>query len=353
MTEQHWYEISNVGDVDSPALVVYPERIEENIRRMVAITGGPDRLRPHIKTHKMADIVRLQLAQGINKCKCATIAEAEMAAQCGVADVMIAHQPVGPKLERLRGLIRAYPKTHFSVIADDEAIIRQLSDVEVYLDIDAGQHRSGIQPGAEAARLYRLIKNPGGLHAYDGHLNQPDPVERKKAWDAFAGPLRSFLKELGQVPRVVAGGAPTFPFWARDFDCECSPGTSFLWDQSYGTKFRDLDFLPAALVLTRVISKPGGNRLCLDLGHKAIGSESPLPRAHFLNLPEATQIGHSEEHLVLETARAKAFAVGDCLYGVPWHICPTVALHDRGTVVRGHKAAEVWPVTARTRMITI
>ena len=81
-----WYHVSNVAEVDSPALLVYPDLIEENIRRMIAMIGGNrERLRPHIKTHKMADIVRMQMAQGITKCKCATIAEAEMAAQCGVS----------------------------------------------------------------------------------------------------------------------------------------------------------------------------------------------------------------------------------------------------------------------------
>src|SRR5262245_9213772 len=91
-----WYQVGNVAEVDSPALLVYPDRIEENIRRMIAMVDGKrERLRPHIKTHKMADIVRMQMEQGINKCKCATIAEAEMAAQCGVADVLIAYQPVG------------------------------------------------------------------------------------------------------------------------------------------------------------------------------------------------------------------------------------------------------------------
>lgn len=349
-----WYEFSNVGEIDSPALLVYPDRIEENIQRMIAIAGGPAHLRPHIKTHKMAEIVRLQLAHGINKCKCATVAEAEMAAQCGVADVLLAYQPVGPKIQRVRKLIEAFPNTAFSVIADNEAVIRELTGIKVLLDIDVGQHRSGIEPGPEAARLYRLLGDrAAGLQIYDGHLHQPDVTERKKAWDAFIRPLRPFLKSLGPLPRVVAGGTPTFAFWAREFDFECSPGTCLLWDHSYGTKIRDLDFLPAALVLTRVISKPGGNRLCLDLGHKAIASESPHPRVHFLNLPEATAVTHSEEHLVIETPRAHEFKIGDTLYGIPWHICPTVALHATATVVQNNQARGTWKVTARDRLLTI
>jgi D-serine deaminase-like pyridoxal phosphate-dependent protein len=276
-----------------------------------------------------------------------------MAAQCGVSDVLIAYQPVGPKVERIARLMKAFPNTRFSVIADDERVLRSLpSDFEVLLDIDMGQHRTGIAPGPRAAELYRT--RPGAIHVYDGHLQQPDVAERKAAWDAALEPVRRFLKELGPVSRITAGGTPTFAFWARETDFECSPGTCLLWDHSYGTKIRDLDFLPAALMLTRVVSKPAANRLCLDLGHKALGSESPIPqRVHLLDLPDAKAVGHSEEHLVVETDRSGEFAVGDCLYGMPGHICPTVALHATATVIRNAKACGLWKVTARDRLLTI
>lgn len=348
----HWYELADVSEVDSPALLVYPDRIEENIRRMIGILGGRrDRLRPHIKTHKMPEIVRLQIAHGITKCKCATIAEAEMAAQCGIEDVLIAYQPVGPKVKRIARLIEKFPKTRFSVIADDEQVLRSLpSNFNVLLDIDIGQHRTGVPPSA-ATRLYRL--RPGGLHIYDGHLNLPDPTDRKKAWEQAFASVQPLIRELSPVPRIVAGGTPTFAFWASETDFECSPGTAFLWDHNYGSKLRDLDFLPAALVLTRVVSKPAGNRLCLDLGHKAIASENPHPRVRLLAAPEAIPVGHSEEHLVVETPRAKNFCVGDCLYGIPSHICPTVALHAMATVVKNRAACGTWKVTARDRILSI
>src|SRR5207302_169959 len=85
-----------------------------------------------------------------------------------------------------------------------------------------------------------------------------------------------------------AGGTPTFPIHARRADLECSPGTCVFWDASSASKLPDLSFLPAALVLTRVISKPAPDRLCLDLGHKALASEMPHPRVQFLNLPDKT-----------------------------------------------------------------
>jgi D-serine deaminase-like pyridoxal phosphate-dependent protein len=114
-----------------------------------------------------------------------------------------------------------------------------------------------------------------------------------------------------------------------------------------------MPFLTAAVVLTRVVSKPGPNRLCLDLGHKSIASEMAPPRVQFLNLEDATAVTHSEEHLVIETARAADFELGDCLYGVPRHVCPTVALHAEAVVLENGKSAERWTVVARDRALTI
>jgi len=166
--------------------------------------------------------------------------------------------------------------------------------------------------------------------------------------------LRRQLTAAGlPVPRVVAGGTPTFPFHARRPDVECSPGTCVLWDGSCAANVSELPFLPAALVLTRVISKPSSNRLCLDLGHKAVAAEMPQPRVQFLNLENATPVTHSEEHLVVETPHSGEFNLGDCLYGLPRHICPTVALHAEAVVIDGAKSAARWRVVARARQLTI
>src|SRR6185503_5133936 len=213
---------------------------------------------------------------------------------------------------------------------------------------------------AKAAELYQWLGtlpglNPGGLHAYDGHIRDSDPAKRKELCNAAFAPVKALQQELSKagfpVPRIVAGGTPTFPIHAQRKDVECSPGTCVLWDAGYAAKLPDMDFIPAALVLTRVISKPAPDRLCLDLGHKAIASENPHPRVQLLELPEARAVSHSEEHLVVETARARELAVGDCLFGVPWHICPTVSLHSEAVVIRQNQAQERWIVAARERHI--
>jgi D-serine deaminase-like pyridoxal phosphate-dependent protein len=366
---QPWYRIDEADQIASPALLVYRDRVEENLRRMIALAGGTERLRPHVKTHKMAEVVQMQLAAGIDKFKCATIAEAEMLARAGARDVLLAYPIVGPNIARLAKLVETFLETHFSTLADDAEALRALSHtfadksrtVEVLLDIDNGMHRSGIAPGAAAA-LYRLLCDlpgltPGGLHVYDGQIRDANLAERRQhAQHDFVAvdELRRQLAAAGlPVPRVVAGGTPTFPIHAMRVDLECSPGTCVFWDVGYATKFPDLDFLHAAVLLIRVVSKPTADRLCLDLGYKSVSPDNPQPRVSLLDLTDATPVVHSEEHLTVETGRAGDFKVGDCLYGVPYHVCPTVALHREAIVVEHGNIVDHWPVAARDRFLTV
>ena len=368
--ETPWYHVGNLEEVPSPALLIYPDRVEENIRRMIRIAGGVDRLRPHMKTNKLSEVIRMQMEQGITRFKCATIAEAELVAVCGAPDVLLAYQPVGPNIGRLIHLLEAFPATTFSAIVDDAGTIRLLSQatqprgvtIRLLLDIDCGMHRCGVMPGAKAVELYRLIaESPGleagGLHAYDGQIHDTDVAARTAACEAAFAPVSALREELERaglpVPTLVAGGTPTFPIHARRARVECSPGTSVFWDLGYSTMLPDLDFLPAVLLLARVVSKPGTNRLCLDLGHKAVASEGPHPRVRWFELPEARVAGHNEEHLILETDRVDEFSVGDCCYGIPWHVCPTVALHQEAVVIRNGRATERWQVIGRARKISI
>jgi D-serine deaminase-like pyridoxal phosphate-dependent protein len=365
-----WFRLTNEAEVASPALLLFEERIESNLRRMIEIAGDPVRLRPHVKTHKLGPLVARQLALGITKFKSATIAEAEMCAQAGAPDVLLAMAPVGPNITRLCALAQKYPDTHFSTLFDDAGVMRALSaaaveaglTLDVFLDLDCGQNRTGIAPGGVAMEIYRLATNArglrvAGLHAYDGHIHEPDLVKRRALYEAAFAPVLAFRRQLESaglpVPMLVAGGTPTFPFHAQQTDRECSPGTTVLWDFGYADKMVDLPFLPAAVLLTRVVSKPGPNRLCLDLGHKSVAAENPHPRVRFLELPDAPAVAQSEEHLVIETSRAGEFSIGAALHGIPRHVCPTVALYSEATLVRGGAAVERWPIAARARRLTI
>lgn len=396
----NWWTVRNVDEIPSPALLVYPDRAQENLRRLVALAGGAARLRPHMKTHKLPAVARMHVALGLTKAKCATIAEAEMLADNGLEDILLAYQPVGPAVGRLLLLVERFPRARFRAIVDDREAAHALSAafagagraIDLLVDLDVGMHRTGIPPEDAGPLCDELSRLPGvtfgGLHAYDGHLRDPDVAIRKaRADEGFARvlALAGALEAGGvPVPRIVVGGTPTLPCHAprQDRGLELGPGTIVFWDAGYATGLPDLDFLHAALVLTRVVSKPGDNRVCLDLGHKAIASEMPHPRVVLIGpraaelgppgdarasdpgpraaglagavpaLP-ATFVGHSEEHLVLETPEAGSLRVGDVLYGIPWHVCPTVALHGQAVVIRDHQAMERWDVTARERVLTI
>jgi D-serine deaminase-like pyridoxal phosphate-dependent protein len=365
-----WQSVENEQEIPTPALLIDLDRVERNLRRMLDIAGGPERLRPHVKTHKLGPLVQRQLALGISKFKCATIAEAEMLATSGARDVMLAFPPAGPNIARLLELTRRFPESRFSAIADHPATIRGLDvsardariQLEVLLDIDCGMQRTGIPPGPEAKTLYRLLAEspgllPGGLHVYDGHNTQADPTARCAQCEQEFAPvlaLRSDLEAEGlNVPRLVAGGSPTFPCHAAHSDRELSPGTTVLWDFGYGDRYADLPFEPAAILLTRVISKPSSNRLCLDLGHKAVAAENPHPRVRLLELPDAVPVMHSEEHLVIETPTAADYSIGQTLHGIPRHVCPTVALHSEAWITENGRVTGTWPIEARARRISI
>ena len=365
-----WYIINDMAQLDTPALVVYPDRVRQNIAHAISMIGDVSRLRPHVKTHKSREATQLLLEAGIRKFKCATIAEAEMLALCKAPDVLLAYQPNPAKMHRLLALMQAYPETQFACLVDNLATAETLSGnavalglvVPVYIDLNIGMNRTGTAPNESVLTFYAdLAKLPGvrptGLHAYDGHLRDPNLEIRTQQCDAGFQPvqhIRDLLLAGGFMPVIVVGGSPTFPIHARRLDVECSPGTFIYWDEGYQTLLPEQPFAPAALVVARVISFPGPTKLCIDLGHKSIAAESPLnQRVTFLNAPELQAIGQSEEHLVVDAGANHSYKIGDILYGLPHHICPTVALYERAFTVENGTVTGEWRTLARDRMITI
>lgn len=368
------YTLHDSSAVVSPGLLFYKDLICRNIARALEMAHGAARLRPHVKTHKTREITRMELEAGITKQKCATLAEAEMVAGCGVRDILIAYPMVGPNCARVAKLTKAYPEARFSVLADHPAPVRTLSEamsatgqkVDVLIDIDSGQHRTGIAPGKDATELYELIARlpglvPGGIHVYDGHNHQEAFSDRRAAALAQLDPvlgMRSALEKKGiSVPRMVLGGTPTFPVYAGlDMPgLELSPGTCILQDYNYGTRFTDVSgFTPAAILLSRVISRPTPNRITLDLGYKAVASDPPAgKRCVLLNVPDYECVLQNEEHLVIETPAAGKFSPGDVVYAIPSHVCPTCALHRQAYVVEDGRLVGCWEIVARDRMLTI
>lgn len=369
------YSCADLADLPSPALLFYRDLIEKNVAHTVKMVGDPARLRPHVKTHKTREIVRMQVDAGVAKHKCATVAEAELLAMEGVADVLLAYPVVGPNARRVAELLVKYPALRLKVLADHPATLAPLAaavravgkTVEVLLDLDVGQHRTGIAVGPEAFALYEKVAAtpglvPGGLHAYDGHNHQEALAERQSAAMGGLAPVLEFRSALLAkglpVPRLVVGGTPTYPVYAAhgELDLECSPGTCALYDAGYGSRFPEMadGFTPAALVLTRVVSRPTASRVTFDVGTKSIASDPPMPkRVRILGLEAGEIVGHNEEHLVVETPEAARYTPGDLALAMPWHVCPTVALHRQAVVVAGGKVVGAWDILARDRKLTV
>ncbi|MDX1941336.1 MAG: D-TA family PLP-dependent enzyme [Saprospiraceae bacterium] len=369
--ENFWYQLANESEVDSPTLLVYKDRVQYNIQKMIDIIGNPERLMVHIKTNKTPEILQMLLAAGITRFKCATVAEAEMAAIAGAKYIVIAHQLVGPKIERLIQLRKLYPEVFIASLLDDHKNIIIHNDLfkkanliaDIFIDINNGMDRSGHPVNKKLIELYQFTYNQSnihlhGLHVYDGHLRDRDFSERKDKIDSGFETVHNLTENIEKsglpTPLIIAGGTPAFTSHATRAEVYCSPGTCVLWDWGYGDQLSEQNFEHAALILTRVISKPAPGIITIDLGHKAVAAENPIDkRIRFLNLHDYELISQSEEHGVLKVKNWEDIKIGDAFYGVPYHICPTVNLYEEMQVINDGKATETWQVVGRKRKITV
>ena len=364
------YHFTGEEEVDSPSLVYYLDAIEENIKKAIEIAGGPERLWPHIKTHKTAGLLKLQIDRGIGRFKCATIAEAELCARAGAPNVLIAYPLIGPKIGRLVKLREKYSGTVFWVIGDNLEQLGLLgkavnasqnkNPLNSLVDVNLGMNRTGVLPEKLEEFYLKAIKIEGlsikGFHCYDGHLGIEDPKKRKiavsSATEKFWNVKKSLEKHGHEVPVLVMGGTPTFPCHRETAGVYLSPGTIFVHDHEYASKFPDLDFAPGAAILSRVISHPGEGLFTLDTGYKAISSDK-IDRGIIAGLPEAKAIAQSEEHWVWKLEKGELPPIGTILYIIPAHVCPCAALYPGILVVKHGKQVDYWDVDARNRKITV
>ena len=365
------YHFAGEEELDSPALIFHEDIIGENIQKALTMAGGPDRMWPHVKTYKAAAVVRLLLAQGIKRFKCATIAEAEMCAQCGASHILIAYPLIGPGIRRFIELRQRYAASVFWATGDNPEQLSLLGKaagaaapaVPFLVDVNPGMNRTGValEGGLLKDFCLRAGKIPGldlmGFHCYDGNLGVKDSGERERAVAEETQKLMAVREaveaEGRKLPVMVMGGTPTFPFHARNRDVFLSPGTFFIQDHGYDSKYRDLCFTPGATILTRVISRPREDLFTLDLGYKAIASDQEGERGLLTDLSGARPEAHSEEHWVFRMAGGNCPPLGTILHVIPTHICPTTALYPGGYVVRNRRLVNYWEISARNRKITI
>jgi D-serine deaminase-like pyridoxal phosphate-dependent protein len=350
------YRVSRIEAVMTPALVVYPEIIASNIERTVELLGGDaGRWRVHIKTAKLGYTVRMMVERGIRNFKCATTLELLVACQCGAADVLLAYPSIGANARRVR---------------ENEEQVEgwRGSRVGVFLDINPGMNRTGIEESrrGEVISLVRAIGAGGqqfrGMHYYDGHHYAPDERERTAAAHEGYDRLLIIVKEIERigvrVPEVVTAGTPTLPcslsyegFRSAGFIHRISPGTVVYSDASSLAQLpKEYGYRPAVLVLTRVVSHPRSGVVTCDAGHKAVSADAGVPTCVVVGHPELTPLSPSEEHLPLEVEGGRAGPqVGEALYLLPRHVCPTVNNFDDALLVRNGEIESVEKVSARGR----
>jgi 3-hydroxy-D-aspartate aldolase len=358
-----------LDEVDTPALVVDLDAFERNLRRLPErIAGSGVRMRPHAKTHKCPIIALKQVELGAVGVCCQKVSEAEAMVQGGVRDVLVTNEIVGrQKLQRLMSLAHT---ARIGVCTDDAGQVGALeaaaSDagvtLPVYVEVNMGGNRCGVEPGKPALDLARHIADAphlvfGGLQAYHGsaqHLRGWDERRQAIAQAADkAGRTRDVLARNGiECPTITGAGTGTFEFEsASGIYTELQCGSYIFMDADYG---RNLDhdgaptkaFEPSLFVWATVMSRPTDDRAIVDAGLKALAFDSGPPL--LWDEPAATYERASDEHGRLGIKGAtNRLGLGDKIRLVPGHCDPTVNLYDWYVGIRGSRVEQLWPITAR------
>jgi D-serine deaminase-like pyridoxal phosphate-dependent protein len=364
------YTVVDPDALETPAMLLFQDLMDHNIRAACDLVGGGQNLIAHVKTHKSEAVASRQVELGIGGFKCATLKELEMVLQAGAGRAILSYPQLQErKIERLFDLASAYPDAWIAPIVstpfhlDGLAALatRREQSLRVMLDLDAGMHRTGIGFGPDAAQLYRAIDahpflEPSGFHLYDGHDNHSDVVQREAAAQRNIEALQAFQQQIESVgipvPCVVAGGSWSFSYYARTEGMYGSPGTLIYWDAGYSAAMPDMPFRCAALILTQVVDRyPATGTITTDLGSKAISSDLPLEERAFLLCQDSAElVSQSEEHGVFRIP-GELPGVGDYLLVLPGHICPTTIRYPGIHVIDGAgEVVDYYLHTARDRL---
>jgi D-serine deaminase-like pyridoxal phosphate-dependent protein len=355
-----------VTAIDTPALVIDLDAMERNLARMAAFARGAGvRLRPHAKTHKSAELAKLQIAAGAVGVCVQKTSEAEALAAAGIADVYVSNEVVAPgKLARIAALARTLSgrggRLAIAVDAAEgvarlaEAVRAAAAEVDVFVEIDVGQGRCGVppadrDPGAAVDLARRVHGSRGlrlaGLQAYHGkaqHMRSADG--RRAAVDRAVAAARATREALVRAglpcPLVTGGGTGTYALEAESgVHGELQAGSYLFMDRDYAENDRDPAHPPfehALFVMAQVMSV-GPDHAVVDAGHKSHAIDSGLPRVHDPSGRRrlAFENGGDEHGILRPLDGAPPPALGETVWLVPGHCDPTVNLHDRYVGVRG------------------
>jgi len=362
------YLIDEVSALLTPALAVYPEIVDRNIDATIRLLGGDsNRWRPHVKTAKLGFIMRRMAARGIHQAKCSTTLELATACAAGIGDVLLAYPVVGANAARVRELAGEHPAVRISVLVEnaEQAAFWKNSRVGIFIDVNPGMDRTGIQQERvpEIVAVAAAIEAAGlafrGLHYYDGQIHTPALEERERlahrGYDRLMEIVGAVERAGFSVEEVITSGTPAFPcaatyepFRASRFVHRASPGTVVYSDVTSLTQLpADWGYQPAAVVVSTVVSHPKPDYLTCDAGHKSVSADSGIPTCAVAGRPDLIPLKPSEEHLPMAVKGGSRPAMGEALYLIPRHVCPTVNNFDDALIVESGRVTGVEKVTAR------
>jgi D-serine deaminase-like pyridoxal phosphate-dependent protein len=356
--------------IDTPALVLDLDAFERNLRRMAdALASSKVRLRPHAKSHKCPEIAKRQVALGAVGVCCQKVSEAAVFVSAGIADVLVTNEVVGDA--KVRQLLELAHRARIGVLVDHPAQVQALADaakaqavsLDVYVEVDVGAKRCGVEPGEAAVPLARQIAASAplrfaGLQCYHGtaqHLRSPQERAQaiRGAADAALRSVRAIEDSGIAVERVTGAGTGSF-MHERDSGIfnEVQAGSYIFMDRDYGDNQLgegDIAFEHALFVRTTVMSRPTPDRAVVDAGLKASSVDSGMPTVW--QRPDLRYAKAADEHGTLVTPNEVSLALGDTLLLVPGHCDPTVNLYDELVCLRGDRVEAVWPIAARGALL--
>jgi D-serine deaminase-like pyridoxal phosphate-dependent protein len=365
------YRLRGLAEVMTPALVIYPEIVRTNIENTLRVLGGnPNFWRPHVKTAKLTAVMRMLIEYGVTQLKCATTLELTSACRSGATDVLVAYGMAGANAARVREIAREFPRARISTLVEAPEQIGNWKGTRVglFVDINPGMDRTGIEQ-SQVEQIFALVTairqsdlEFRGLHYYDGHLRtaelQQRIIEAHLGYDQLLKIVKRLESEGIAVSEVITSGTPTFPaalvyagFRNSSFLHRASPGTVVYGDTTSADLLpKDYHYCPAALVLSRVVSHPRPGIITCDAGLKTLSVDAGVPNCTVVGAPEFRPLRPSEEHLPIQVPLGGTIPmVGEILYLVPRHVCPTVNNFDYGLFARNGRVESIEPVSARGR----
>ena len=353
-----------VEQIQTPALVIDLDILEENQRTMNALVAGcPAKLRPHYKSNKCTAIAHMQIAAGAKGITCAKLGEARDLVEAGIEDVLIANQIID--LGKIAEVARLAGCCRLSIAVDCAQNVRDLeaaaavqgTQIHCLVEYEIGMGRCGVSTPEALLELAQLIDSCPhltfeGIQAYAGHLSHEASTQVRAELgagvEARLKEAKAYLEAHGlTVPQVSGCSTASVHDHALPDTVytEFQPGSYLFLDAAY-RPLADLPFRHSLFVLATVMSK-GNGKTITDVGMKAVSTDQlpPVFRGY-----EEYPVELSEEHgAVLLPENEKQ--IGDKMWLIPSHCCTCINIYDWLYFVRGGKVVDKVPVNSRGRSI--